>query len=254
MISIKDDIDETDIKDKKSSEVKQNIKNYLIPPEKNILQQLVDDIKEGKTTVDDIAVNNPSVYRKYKRTLIRIEDVLLREKTRTEMTQGIWYYGLTNEEISNIALTEYPDYFLFKPKSNAHRCWNGYKGQKAVIINSFTGNSDFYHLLLGIVDKWPYDVPIRGRDRIPFTSEYVIIIASKRPEEIFHKIYKEDGNIAQLKRRFKVYELVKINNEIKAVEKIYKPSESEIVDPNDNNPHIYEKNGRYYIKVEHLIR
>ena len=45
--------------------------------------------------MDETRVDDPEFYHKYGCTLHRVEDIALRKKFRTEMTEGTWYWGPT---------------------------------------------------------------------------------------------------------------------------------------------------------------
>lgn len=170
------------------------------------LDQIKDDIMEGNTTSEDIAVNQPMVYHQYARTLTKIEDIAMRRKFRTTMTEGIWYYGATGTGKSNKA------YEGFNPLT--HYNWkedngwqDGYTQQETVIIDEFRGEMP-YRQLLKLVNSHPYEVPRRNREPMPFTSKKVIITSSLPPSEIYKNLHEKDS-LEQLNRRFQIIELKK---------------------------------------------
>ena len=80
------------------------------------LKQVVDDMKTGKRRADDIAVEDPVFYHMYGRTLAKAEDVHQRKRFRTDMTQGIWYWGTTGVGKSHAAFDGFhPDTHYVKP-------------------------------------------------------------------------------------------------------------------------------------------
>ena len=168
------------------------------------LDAIKDDILKGKK-VDELAIENPEIVHQYGRTLDRIEDIALRKQFRTEMTQGVWLWGETAVGKSHIAFDGYnPEtHYLW---ANDGKWWDGYRGQEIVIMNDFRGEIA-YNELLQLIDKWPYKVPRRGREPMPFVSKKVIITSSLPPE----KIYKSKGEdkLEQLLRRLTVTEVVR---------------------------------------------
>jgi len=170
------------------------------------LNQIKDDIVSGKTSVDQIVMDNPFIYHEYARTLHKIEDLKMRKLFRTEMTTGTWYHGPTATGKSHTAFEGYhPDtHYLWKDDNG----WNdGYAQQATIIINDFRGHIK-YADLLQMVDKWPWDVRRRGREPMPFISKHVIITSSMTPEEVYSKLAEND-ELDQILRRFKVIELSK---------------------------------------------
>lgn len=180
---------------------------YGTPPsqgKRNDLESIKDDIVEGKTTADDIALDNPVVYHQYGRTLHKIEDIVRRKQFRTEMTEGVWYHGKTGVGKSHKAFEDFnPETHYVVPNDGGW--WDGYTQQETVIINDFRGEIA-YNQLLQMVDKWPYSVKRRGREPMPFTSKKVIITSSLPPAEVYKRRNDEDS-LDQLNRRFNIIEL-----------------------------------------------
>jgi len=166
------------------------------------IEEVVAEIRGG-LSVDQIVLEQPGLYHQYGRTFHRVEDLMLRKKFRTEMTQGVWYYGPTGVGKSHRAFEG------FHPST--HYVWNydggwqdGYVGQEVVVINEFRGQIPLCDLLM-LVDKWPHTVRRRGREPAPFISKKVIVTSSLHPGEV----YLNCGNdkIEQLLRRFVVEQL-----------------------------------------------
>lgn len=172
--------------------------------ERTDLEQIVKNIQEGKVSADDIALSEPNMYHQYGRTIEKTEDIFLRTKFRTTMTTGTWYVGQTGTGKSHIAFEGFdPDtHYLFRADKG---WWEGYKQQKTVIINDFRGEIK-YSELLQIIDKWPFYVPRRGREPMPFTSEHVIITSTLTPEEVYYNL-SENDTLDQLNRRIKIVTL-----------------------------------------------
>lgn len=167
------------------------------------LNEIKDNIKDGMK-VDTIAIEQPEIYHQYGRTLNKIEDIVMRNKYRTEMTQGLWYYGPTGVGKSHKAFEGYtPSTHYVLPDDNGW--WDGYTQQDTVIINDFRGRIS-YDFMLQLVDKWPVSVKRRGREPIPFISKTVIITSPLRPEEVYHNRCEKD-DIAQLLRRFEIIDM-----------------------------------------------
>jgi len=78
--------------------------------ERTDLVEIVGQIISGDETVDEIALSKPILYHQYGRTLQKVEDLVLRQKFRTEMTECIWYWGGTGVGKSHKA------YENFEPK------------------------------------------------------------------------------------------------------------------------------------------
>lgn len=183
-----------------------NFSEYGTPNEQGArkdLKQLRDEIAAG-LRVDDVLMEDPMVYHQYGRTLNKIEDLTMRKKYRTEMTQGIWYWGRTGVGKSHTALQGFtPETHYIWP--NDKGWWDGYVQQPVVVINDFRGEIP-YNEMLQLIDKWPLSLRRRNREPIPFMSSLVIITSSLPPEEVYHRRAEEDL-IQQLLRRITVIEL-----------------------------------------------
>lgn len=160
-------------------------------------------IEEG-TSVDSLCMENPMLYHQYGRTLMKLEDIVLRQKTRTWMTKGIWYWGPTGVGKSHKAFEGFsPDTHYVVPDDNGW--WDGYTGQETVINNDFRGEWA-YNFCLQLTDKWPMRVKRRNREPVPFLAKTVIITSSLAPDQIFKRRFSEDS-LDQLYRRFEIIEL-----------------------------------------------
>lgn len=165
------------------------------------LDSLKDEILEGRT-VESVLIEQPTMYHQYGRTLHALEDVALRKRWRTEMTQGFWYIGATGVGKSHTAYTNYHPDTCYRVPLEDRGWWDGYRQQDTVIFNDFRGQIA-YDTMLNLVDKWPFEVPRRGKMPMPFISKTVIVTSPLAPWEVYHNRHDAD-DIAQLLRRFKV--------------------------------------------------
>jgi len=130
------------------------------------LDQIYSDIKNG-VSVDEIILRDPGAYQYAGRSMERLEDIILRQKRRTEMTLGEWIFGPSGVGKSEYAFA-HPNAYVFP---NDGGWWDGYRGEDVVIIDEFRGQIAFNELLR-MVDKHPnYFVRRRGREPMPFISK-----------------------------------------------------------------------------------
>ena len=172
------------------------------------LDETKEGIMKGDITVDELAVENPSMYHQYGRTLTTLEDIALRQRWRTEMTTAIWYTGPSGVGKSHACFKNYsPETHYVKPLGTADlKWWDGYRGQETVIFNEFRGQIPFSELC-DIIDKWPLSVSRRGREPVPFMAKRVLISSIKRPEDVYVNQVGEPWE--QFTRRVQVIELRK---------------------------------------------
>ena len=169
------------------------------------IADVVKQLQEGQTTADEVCLANPAFYHQYGRTLSKAEDIVLRKRYRTEMTEGIWYYGATGTGKSHEAFKDFnPETTYVKPLED--QWWDGYTGQDTVILNDFRGQVT-YSELLTLVDKWPHYVKRRNREPVPFMAKRVIVTSSVHPELCYAGVVNRQDNIDQLLRRFTLVEM-----------------------------------------------
>lgn len=169
------------------------------------LSEYNDALQASEMSAESIALADPAKYHQYARTFHKIEDITLRKRFRTEMTEGLWIFGPTAAGKSHKAFEGYhPDtHYLWKLNDNGWQ--DGYRGQETVIINDFRGKGIDYDMMLNLVDKWPYTIPQRGKEPFPFLAKKVIITSPMSPDQVYHRRHASDG-IEQLLRRFQIVE------------------------------------------------
>lgn len=176
--------------------------------DRNDLKAVVDRVQEGETTADQICIEDPVFFHMYGRTLQKAEDIALRKKYRTEMTEGIWLHGPTGSGKSHEVFKEFdPDTMYVMPLQDNGWC-DGYTGQPIVILNDFRGEIK-YNEMLNMIDKWPHWVKRRGREPVPFVAKKVYITSSLTPQEVYHGVLERNDNIDQLLRRLKISEVAR---------------------------------------------
>lgn len=124
------------------------------------------------------------------------------------MPKVIWYWGKTGTGKSHTAFKNYDPDTHYKYRLNDNGFWDGYEGQKCVIINEFRGQIPFSELL-EICDKWPYGCKRKGRGEYPLLCNKVIITSCKPPNEIYKHSLDNMDSIDQFLRRCEVIELNK---------------------------------------------
>ena len=183
----------------------ENVTEYGVKPKQGFrtdLEAIKDDILGGVVTCDDICVINPNMFHQYGRTLNKLEDIALRRKFRSWMTEGIWYFGPSGSGKSHMAFKDYDpaSHYVFP---NDGGWWDGYTGQETVIINEFRGGIA-YSELLDLLDKYPKTVRRRCREPVPFLAKRVIITSVLQPKEVYNNLAENDS-LAQLYRRVTLF-------------------------------------------------
>lgn len=174
--------------------------------ERKDLQALADDILAGRTTCGEILNNEAYTYHSYGRTLEKIEDAYLRSTKRTVATRGLWLYGGTGVGKSSRAFNEHEDAYWKSVASKEVGWWDGYRGERTVVIDEFRGEIPF-SFMLRLMDRYPLWVSRRCREPFPFTSEKILVTSRYHPRHV----YKDQTNeeMKQLYRRCDIIKLMK---------------------------------------------
>ena len=176
------------------------------------LNDLRDKISKG-ISVEELIQEDPLLYRQYKKTLDKLENIYLQTKFRNWETKAIWYWGTikTYHFVStDKSHNSYKDFKHINKSThynlnyNSDGFWNGYWGQKIVIINKTRGEIPFGELLK-ICDKYPYNVEIKGGCIVPLLCDTVLISSYKHPKDIYINLLDKD-DMEQFSRRFEVIE------------------------------------------------
>lgn len=170
---------------------------YGVPKEqgkRNDLEAVNDMIKAGKTLIE-INDEMPTMIMKYSRGIKESMFINDSKKKEFRKVKTSVYYGKTGTGKTKKATEENKDYFKL---DKANNIWfDGYYGQKCLIIDDFYGWIPF-GMLLNILDGYPLRLEIKGS----FTWakwETVIITSNKCPEEWYQSL--NDDMLGALKRR-----------------------------------------------------
>lgn len=133
-----------------------------------------------------------------------LQNELLENMGRRQAPEVKWFWGETGtgktHEAVRIGEEDYGgDYWI----SNANGQWfDGYKGQKCVILDDIRSNTWDFSQLLRLTDEYRFRVPYKG-GFIPWRPELIIITAPGTPEEVYqnHSTGETFDGIDQLIRR-----------------------------------------------------
>lgn len=174
------------------------------PGARTDLVKVASAITSGELKLDTLAEEAPDVFCRYYKAWERCEYIHLRKQARKWMTEGLWYHGTTGTGKSHQAFQGYdPETHYILTVKNGW--WDGYSGQPIVIINDLKPREIECSVMLNIVDKWPYKVPVRGKEAVPFLARLVIVTSSFEPTDLYNETrdWKCDNDSSdQIKRRF----------------------------------------------------
>lgn len=175
------------------------VKGAISTKEKNALlreRSLVELVENGEVSIFKIP--------QLKKAISILEDELLENTKRLEAPKVRWFYGETGtgktREAVRIGEETYKgDYWI----SNQNGQWfDGYEGQKLVIIDDIRANTWDFSQILRITDRYAFRVPVKGSFKRWLPDE-IIITAPGRPEDIYsnHATGESFDGIEQLQRR-----------------------------------------------------
>nr|WAE42750.1 MAG: replication associated protein [Cressdnaviricota sp.] len=174
-------------------------------------------ILAGDITPAELLELNPAMYHQFGRTFERahgIAEIRNAGNRGDTMPHVTWCYGTTGTGKSHYAFNEWleeekvdyrtdGDQFYVKNLTDGEKkWWDGYSGQKNIIINEFRGELD-YAFLLQLLDKWPMTVSRRCLQPVNMKATRFVITSALLPHEIYKKqtAKAESDSIHQLIRR-----------------------------------------------------
>jgi len=159
------------------------------------LAELALMITKGES-LEAIASLNPSEYIRYHGG-IKAFHLLTNSKVRNTGVDPIvhWWFGPTGVGKSRKAFETYGAAAYVKMND---KWWDGYVGQETVIFDDYRSSLCPFHILLRILDRYPYRVEVKGGS-IELSATVFVITTTSRPEVIWHSRTEEAIN--QLLRR-----------------------------------------------------
>ncbi len=132
---------------------------------RNDLEDAYEDLKT--MNIYDVAVAHPATYMKYHAGMGKLKFMMDQEKAQEwREVNVIVLHGATGSGKTRTAIaaasTNAGGSFLIRKDDGKSIWWDGYHGQKTLVMDEYHGNWMRYKALLGILDGHPYRVPIKG--------------------------------------------------------------------------------------------
>lgn len=160
------------------------------------LKKIIDENK----TIEDVMDKEPQIYCQYRKGLIDIfsRKVELQIPEIRDVDVHV-YWGITGSGKTYKARMENPDYYQMRYINKGDRLFfDGYKGQKTLIIDEFYGQVP-YALMLQLLDKYKLQVDIKGGTT--WAQWTKVIITSNQPPQQWYSDIQYHGS--PLERRLK---------------------------------------------------
>lgn len=169
-------------------------------------EAVLTDLKQGKA-VGDVIEEHPHLLP-FQRAIRETKNLLLKPIHR-EVNVFV-LCGEPGSGKTRWAYDKYPDLYAKPPGE----WWDGYAGEKCVLLDDFYGWVK-YHDLLRVLDRYPLSVPIKG-GFVNAQWDTVVITSNAMPWEW----YKSVPDLRALKRRIKSLYLVQTNGDQTTYEEI----------------------------------
>lgn len=147
-------------------------------------------ISEGKGMLDIVSTVNSAQAIKVAETMLKYL-----EPGRSWMPEVIWIYGPTGVGKSKYAFDHCVDPWV---SGETGKWFEGYDGHEDVIFDDFRGDFCKFHVLLRLLDRYPYRIEVKGSSR-QFLARRIFITSCHPPHEVYKDRAGED--LAQLGRR-----------------------------------------------------
>jgi len=144
----------------------------------------------------DISKVEPAAFMRYSSSLIKLAALAI--PPRRDGLKVICIIGETGIGKSYAAHECYPD--LYMPfYGNSGLWWDGYSGQKVVLIEEFRGQVQLQKMLQ-VLDKYPLRLEIKGGS-VPARYELVIVTSNTRPEDWYPDNPQKPGATREPERK-----------------------------------------------------
>lgn len=166
--------------------------------ERTDIKNVANMIKEGKK-VKDVAMAYPEVYIKFHRGIQALRNIILSDNKRVDKPEVIVYYGRTGtgKSFSAFRDTDSNDRYVWGGEQG--QWFDGYDGEKHVILEEFRGQLPF-SMLLRLLDKYEMRVQVKG-GFVNFVATKIIITSPEHPKKWYSSLSSNDGKLDQLIRR-----------------------------------------------------
>ena len=163
------------------------------------------DIAELELSLEDIA--------KFGHAMETVENIARRKNKRDFQCHGVWFHGAEGTGKSHMAHwfmeTFFKgEYFRVSDDVCAKGWWDAYNGESVIWWDEAKGEIE-HKTLMSIVDKFPYDLPIRGKAPVPCLAKFFVVSSVASPESAYAKYLSTavSGRLGELRRRFDVIDL-----------------------------------------------
>lgn len=150
-----------------------------------------------------VAREYPEEYARWNRGLQALQCQLLSSADKP-VPNVSWYWGSTGSGKTRAAfetMSQDNIYIQNGPNCrNGAMWWDGYTGQKVVVLDDFRPWWCPFSFLLRLLDRYPIQVQVKG-GFVNFIPEQIIVTTPKNVEDTFTGEYRTPEDVAQVRRR-----------------------------------------------------
>lgn len=157
---------------------------------RNDIEKVKQMVKEHKTMNEIVFEADSYQAARMAELLMKYQKAPIREKPYVEWIIGRSGSGKTRRAIRIAG----EDYWI---SSDNLQWWDGYYGQKSVILDDFRGDMCKFNYLLRLLDRYPVRVQTKGSSQW-LNADKIIITSDRHPKQIFRDCGE---NLKQLTRR-----------------------------------------------------
>lgn len=158
------------------------------------LARVAEDLLSG-TTTGEVARAHPKAFIQYSRGICALAAACSKRRDPSEAPTIYWVHGPTGCGKSRWCYDQSPGAYW---KATDHFWWDGYDGVSDVIIDDYRADFCKFHVLLNLLDRYPYQVQVKG-GTLQFNARVVYITCPSHPTVMWASRTAEDLN--QLLRR-----------------------------------------------------
>lgn len=165
----------------------------------------VEMIVHDKKTLREVAMEHPVQYVKYHRGFQSLRSLVLEPRQLTAMPEVVVLWGPTGMGKTRDAYIKYwPDepHYVWKPSNG--NWWDGYDGQKKIIIDEFRAQMTWSDIL-GLLDRNEFRAPYKG-GFVNIQADRFVITSPKPPQMWYRDDDQYDSRSQLLRRITKVIE------------------------------------------------
>lgn len=164
------------------------------------IQEVNDAIQDGMS-LNEVARTFPSVFVKYHGGVTDLHNRSQKRRRLSTFPRVLVLYGTTKTGKSHCAhhLFENMDQEFYVKYPSTKQWWNGYDGQRNLILEEFRGSLPFSTLLM-IMDRYGIQIETKG-GIVQCKADTIIICSPVHPKQWYQNLGAEEGSLDQLKRR-----------------------------------------------------